>query len=75
MKNKKRELKRNFNYELKSFKPKHFTKYYGVRLSGDQVKILKQLKEKYPHLYTSDSYIIRAALNFFIRHKRKGWEL
>lgn len=56
-------------------KLRYFPIFLGVRLAPEQFKIVNQLYKKYPNLYSSKSHVIRAALNFFIKHNKAGWEL
>lgn len=42
----------------------------GVRVTDEQNKFIKELRLEHPELYTSDSHVIRAALNSFMLLKK-----
>ena len=60
-----------FDYGFKHYKPKNYQERISFFLDPEQDKIIAQLIKNHPNLYKSKSHVIRCAINYFLKHKRK----
>lgn len=67
--------KMSFDYGLRAYKEKYFTIHVTVRLDPAQKKFINETLKRYPGSYSSRSDVIRAALNYFIRHQKNKIEV
>jgi len=60
-----------FDYDFRSYKAINFEERITVYLDPEQIRIIEQLVRDYPNNYKNKSHVIRCAINYFLKHKRK----